>query len=167
MTAGDPLRVQNHQRHGDPETERGDRQAEAGKSQGRHAEQKPDRRRDEAGQRQRHPEGQIQAQHRQGRSVGADGEEPGVPDRDLTRVPHQDVQPDGDDRVDRQQAHQVDHVAAQELRRDQASGQQQAEPEPARSNQVEQRRAGGVRTVQHPGLATHVRLDLLWLRGSQ
>ena len=112
VAAREPVEVQDRLDHDEAEGERGHRQVESLEPQARDAERQAHRGGAEAGRQERRRKGQPRRTDRQDRGrIGADRQEARVAEGELIRVARQEVQPDGDDRVDDDQARQEDEIA--------------------------------------------------------
>ena len=92
------------------EGERGHREIEARQPQRRQAEQQSAQRAEAAGGEQRQPRIELVAPRENGEGVGADGEQPHVPDRELPAVTHDEIEPGDEDPVDADQRREVELV---------------------------------------------------------
>ena len=96
--------------------QRRDREVETLQPQRRQAEDQADRRGDDRRERDGHPERKAHAGGEDPRRVGADGQEPALPHRDLPGVADQDVEAERADGGDRDLVGEVEPVRAGEER---------------------------------------------------
>ena len=117
-----------HRREGDREREGGQGEVEPGEPQGGDAEEEPAPARDQPGQRDRPQVADVvMADHDRGR-VAADRHERSVAERDLARVPGQDVQAEDRDEVDADVRDLRGAEVAQPVRQDEQDAERSEEP---------------------------------------